>query len=41
LYPLPTSSDFITFQPLEKNLHVAMPAKAQTQFLWYAARRSL
>jgi hypothetical protein len=39
LCPVPTRSDFITFQRLE-NLHVAMPAKAQTQFLGCVVRRS-
>jgi hypothetical protein len=34
------NSDSITFQWL-KNLHVAMPAKAQAHFLWCAVRKSL
>jgi hypothetical protein len=34
------SSDSITFQRL-KNLHIAMPAKAQSYFLRCEARRSL
>jgi hypothetical protein len=39
-YPIPTSSDSITFQWL-KNLHVAMPPKPQSHFFWCEAKRSL
>jgi hypothetical protein len=34
------SSDSTTFRRV-KNLHVAMPAEAQSHFLWCEARRSL
>jgi hypothetical protein len=37
---MPMSSDFITIQGLE-NLHVAMPTKAHSHFLWCEARISL